>query len=100
MRQWEKLELKRKSSNGGISEQLENLDFGNNVCLLTRAFLNVEKKLLDLESKGLTGDCEKTKSLRINAKIDQRFKVSENDIEEVNKFSYVGSVVNSPAGVE
>jgi len=28
------------------------------------------------------------------------FKMNENDIEEVNKFSSVGSVVTSPVGVE
>jgi len=38
MRKWEKIELKRKSSNGGISEQLEDLDFGDNICLLSHAF--------------------------------------------------------------
>jgi hypothetical protein len=65
---------------------LEDLDFGDNVCLLSHAFLNVEKKLLDLESKGITGGCEKTKSLRINAKIDKRFKINENDIEELTNF--------------
>jgi len=70
------------------------------ICLLSHAFLNVEKKLLDLESKGVTGDCEKTNSFRINAKIDKMFKMNENDTEEVNKFSYVGSVVTSPVDVE
>jgi len=60
----------------------------------------VEKKLVDLESKGITGDCKKTKSLRINAKIDNFFQMNANDIEEVNKFSYVGSVVTIPVGKE
>jgi hypothetical protein len=60
----------------------------------------VENKLLDLESKGITGDCKKTKSLRINAKIDKFFQMNANYIKEVNKFSYVGSVATSPVGAE
>jgi len=38
--------------------------------------------------------------LRVNAKIDKFFQMNANDIEEVNKFSYVGSVVTSPVGEE
>jgi len=72
---------------------------GKKICLLSHAFLNVEKNLLDLEGKGITVDREKTNSLKINVKIDKMFKMNKN-IEEVNKFLSVGSVVTSPVGVE
>ena len=50
----------------------------------SHAFLNVGQKLLDLETKGITEDCEETNSVRINVKIDKMFKMIENDIDVTN----------------
>ena len=55
------------------------------------AFLNVGQKLLDLETKAITEDCEKTNSVRINVKIDKMFKMIENDIEVTNFHSFIHS---------
>lgn len=43
--------------------------------------------------------CEKTESLRVNAKSSKRFKIDTYDIEEANKFTYSSSVVTSTGGV-
>ena len=45
-------------------------------------------------------DCDKTKLLRINKKSDNRFKMKEDNIKEVHKFSYFGRVVTNTSGVQ
>jgi hypothetical protein len=64
---------KRRGINWGITEQLKDLDFVDDICLLSHTFPKMETKLKDLENEGKTVglkiNCGKTKSLRINTQI-------------------------------
>jgi hypothetical protein len=64
----------------------------------------MEKRVRDLHCKRSIGrlliNSEETKSLKINAKSERRFKMNENCTEEVNKFLYLGSVVTKNGGTE
>jgi hypothetical protein len=57
---------KRRGINWGITEQLEDLNFADDICLLSHTFSKLETKLKDLENEsktvGLQINCGKTKS--------------------------------------
>lgn len=78
----------RRDTNWDISEQLENLDFAADVCLLSHAFVNIQKMVRDLQSKRSSGrlliNSEGTKSLKIITRNERRFKVNKNYTEKVN----------------
>jgi hypothetical protein len=80
----------------GLSQQLENLRL-HNVCLLSHTFHIMEKKLRELETKGkavgLKINAAKTKSMRINARSKDMFKINDKDVDEVTVFTYLGSAV-------
>jgi hypothetical protein len=59
MRNW--TEGENRGITWGLSQQLEDLDFADDVCLLSHTFHNMEKKLRELENKG------KAVGLKINA---------------------------------
>jgi hypothetical protein len=44
-------EEKRGGINRGISEQLEDLDFADDICLLSHTFVDIKKKLRDLQNE-------------------------------------------------
>ena len=78
----------RRDTNWDISEQLENLDFADDVCLLSQAFVNIEKMVRDLQSKRSSGrlliNSEGIKSLKIITRNERRFKMNENYTEKAN----------------
>jgi hypothetical protein len=45
---------KRRDISWGITEQLEDLDFADDICLLSHTFSKMETKLKDLENEGKT----------------------------------------------
>jgi hypothetical protein len=62
--------------NLGIREELEDLDFADDICLLSHTLskMEIELKYLENEGKavGLKINCGKTKSLRIHTRIDKQ----------------------------
>ena len=78
----------RRDTNWDISEQLQNLDFADDVCHLSYAFINMEKMVRDLQSKRSIGrlliNSKGTKSLKIVTRNERRFEMNENCTEEVN----------------
>ena len=78
----------RRDTNWDISEQLENMDFADDVCLLSHVFVNMEKMVRDLQSKSSSGrlliKSEGTKSLKIITRNERRFKMNENYTKKVN----------------
>jgi hypothetical protein len=94
-------EREKRGITWGLSQQLEDLDldFADDVCLLSHTFHNMEKKMRELESKGkavgLKINSAKTKTMRINAKSTERFKVNNEDVDDVTEFNYLGSVVTT-----
>jgi hypothetical protein len=64
--------------------------------------MEIKLKYLENEGKtlGLKINCGKTKSLRINTQTDKRFKLHKQEIEEVDKFTYLGSMMTGTGGTE
>jgi hypothetical protein len=71
--------------------------------LLSHTFSKMETKLKDLENGktvGLKINCRKTKWLRINIRTDKKFELDKQKIEEVDKFTYLGSMMTGTGGTE
>ena len=80
----------RRGINWSLTEQLEDLDFADDICLLSHTYNKMEEKLRDLDTEGkmvgLKINTQKTKSLRINVKKMESFHLNEENIEEVEEF--------------
>jgi hypothetical protein len=52
------------------------------------------------EAVALKINAAKTKTMRINAKSKERFKANDKDVDDVEEFTYLGSVVTTTGGTE
>ena len=78
------------------------MDFVNDLCLLSETHGNMQMKLEDLTNKaektGLIIKIKKTKALRINTSKTDPFTLRGESTEDVDSFTYLGSVVAKDAG--
>jgi hypothetical protein len=95
---------KKRGINWGVSQQLEDLLFADDICLLSHNFNKMHMKLKDLEkigkTVGLKINCERTKPLRINVECNKKFQIRGENVEEVDKFTYIGTEITRDLGTE
>ena len=81
-------------------KQLDDLDFADDLALLShnrqQMQSKTEKLKLNQESKllGLNIHKGKTKVLKVNSNSNEPIKLDEEPIEEVESFTYLGSIVD------
>jgi hypothetical protein len=79
--------------NWGVSQQLEDLDFAEDIYMLSHTFNKMYTRLKDLKNIGKTVGlkikCEKTKSLRISAACNKKFQIRGENVEEVEAKTYI-----------
>lgn len=100
--------MKKATNKTGIHwslcNQLEDLDFADDVCLLSEKRQHMQKKLDKLIKEarkiGLEINNKKTKIMKINTPREMGIKIKENEIEEVKEFTYLGSIINIEGGTE
>ena len=84
--------------------QLDDLDFADDLALLTQTIKQMMDKtiLLDKTSKrcGLLINKDKTKTMRINTIRTEKITLNDTDIEDTNSFTYLGSIVNTEGGTD
>jgi len=80
----------------GLVNRLEDLDFADDLCLLSESHGDMQTKLEDLtykaEKAGLIINLKKTKVLRINTSKIDPFTLRDESIEDVDNFTYLDSV--------
>jgi hypothetical protein len=85
-------------------QKLEDLDFADDICLLSHTRLQKQEKTTKLlEIAGLTGlkiNTHKTKTMMIEAKQTTSISLKGQPIEEVNKFTYLGSCISRTEGTK
>ena len=85
-----------------MMDTLEDLDYADDIVLLTESWRHAQQKLERLNNNGLrTGlkiNKKKTESLRINAANNSAFKVGDDDIKDVESFTYLGATVTTTGG--
>ena len=87
-----------------MMEQLEDIDYADDIALISQRHIDMKEKLLKLDEEarktGLKINVKKTKSLRLNHTIEATFTIRQDNIEEVQDFSYLGSTVSTEGGTD
>ena len=88
----------------GITGRLEDIDFADDLCLLSQRMDDMKEKLEELHEEGkkvgLKINYEKTKEIRLNTRNHQQLVVNGKIIEEVDYFKYLGSIVSKSGGTD
>ena len=87
-----------------FTKQLEDLDFADDISLLSHRHQDAQEKLSRLaeeaEKTGLNINIKKTVVIRINNKKEDPITLHDEDLNEVEKFVYLGRVVNTDGGTD
>ena len=93
---------RRRDIQRGLVNRLEDLDFADDLCLLSETHGHMQTKLKDLTNKaektGFKINIKKTTTLRINTSKTEPFTLRGESIEDVGSFTYLGSVVTKDGG--
>ena len=85
-----------------FTNMLEDLDFADDLALLSSAMNHLQQKTTKLTDNarkvGLKLNANKCKVLRVNGKSANRLLVGESEIEEVESFTYLGANVSKDGG--
>jgi hypothetical protein len=87
----------------GMKDRLEDLDFADDICLLSQRYSDMEDKLIRLREAKLAGlniNVNKTKEMRINTQIEEKLSITNKEIEQVKSFTYLGSIATQDGGTD
>lgn len=91
-----------RSVQWGIHDRLEDLDFADDICLLSQRHQDATKKIEKLGERagkiGLKINVSKTKDLRNNNGSEESLRIGDENIERVGQFCYLGSMVSDQGG--
>ena len=95
---------KRNGIQWTLWSQLDDLDFADDLALLSHNHQQMQEKTSDLHHTsvqvGLTLNKRKTKILRINAGTDEPVTIEGEELGEVASFIYLGSVMDKSGGTD
>lgn len=95
---------RRRGIEWGLSNTLEDLDYADDLCLLSHTHADMQAKLDDLRQEaaktGLKINTRKTKEIRSGVKNKSPLLIGTEAVERVHKFTYLGSVVSETGGSE
>jgi len=87
-----------------LMKQLEDLDFADDISLLSHRQQDAQEKLCrvadEAEKTGLQINIGKTEIMRVNNKTHDPVRLQQETIKEVSKFIYLGSVVSKDGGTD
>lgn len=88
----------------GLQNHLEDLDFADDICLISHRHCDMQSKLDELVVRsraiGLEVNIKKTKAMRIHNTNSNTFKVNDQEIQFVDTFCYLGCMMNVTGGIE
>jgi hypothetical protein len=100
----ESTEGKRNGIQWTMLQQLDDLDFADDIVLISSTQQQMQEKTFLLAETsinlGLRPNESKTKVMKINAKRKQHIKIKDTNLEEVEEFTYLGSIVNIERGTD
>lgn len=86
----------------GLYDNLDDLDYADDVCLLSHRFSDMQAKIELFAERaakaGLQVNINKTKSMRVNSQCTTQFKLMGEHIEDVDCFCYLGSIISKSGG--
>lgn len=87
-----------------LTKQLDDLDFADDIAILSHNYQQMKNKLKVLEERaaetGLVISTRKTKVLKANTNCRTSLEVKSTPLEEVECFTYLGSIMDSMGGSE
>ena len=87
-----------------FAKTLEDLDFADDIGLLSHYFKYIQEKSRRLSTvalqTGLEINTQKTKSMRVNTATNTLIQIAEQNIEDVESFTYLGSIISKTGGTE
>ena len=97
-----------KNKNTGIrwklTQKLEDLDYADDLALISSTKDHLQTKINTLmetaNTTGLLINADKTKSMRLNARHHHNLKLGEKEIDDVEKFTYLGAIVSTSGGAD
>ena len=100
----ESLEGNKTGIQWTFNETLEDLDFADDVVLLSQRFKDMQIKTNTIYTQaqkiGLKMNMAKTKTMRLNSKESSLIKLGDRELEDVMEFSYLGSSISSNGNSE
>ena len=95
-----------EGNNTGIrwkfTSKLEDLDFADDIALVSSSFQHMQTKATKLShfasKTGLKINKKKTEVLRINSKCNNRIQIDNHQLNEVDKYTYLGANVSKQGG--
>ena len=87
-----------------FQKHLEDLDFADDIALLSHRSIDLEAKTSALDQQGnkigLRINQGKTKTMRMNVTNPSKFKINEEELEDVTSFTYLGSIISNDGGTD
>ena len=87
-----------------LTWKLEDLDFTDDLCLLTHKLKHMQEKMIALQGVsarvGLKINTGKTREMRIHVRDGNPLHAGNEDIQQADNFTYLGSIVNVTEGTE
>lgn len=97
-------EGKRRGIRWKVTERLEDVDYADDLCLLSHNISDMKEKIKDLveagKKVGLRINEGKTKEMRINNSHNDNLSINNQAIERVQQFQYLGSMVSENGGTD
>ena len=101
---WQSTAGQRTGIQWTFTKQLEDLDFADDISLLPHKQQDAQEKLCwvaaEAEKIGLQINIGKTEVMRVNNKQDDPLRLHQENIKEVDKFVYLGTVVSKDGGTD
>jgi hypothetical protein len=95
--------LRKRGIQWSMKETLEDLDYADDICLLAQRSSDMEEKLKRLKEGRISWIAyqhKQNKGMRVNTSNTQKFSLEDTEIEEVESFVCLGSVVSKTGGTE
>ena len=91
-------EGKRLELQWSLTQRLEDLDYADDLCLLTHRLADMKVKGERLQETGgqvgLKINIQKTKEMRIGVRQREPLELHGEAVERVSEFTYLGSIIN------
>ena len=97
-------EGKRLGLQWTLTQRLEDLDYADDLCLLTHRLTDMKVKGERLQETGgqvgLKINIQKTKEMRIGVRQQESLELHGEAIERVSEFTYLGSIISDTGGTD